>query len=212
MTYEMVPGTVLAAGRSSRMGRSKALLPCGSGTVDTFLVRIMSSMRAGGIEDILVVGRPDDADLQDAVARTDLPVRFVANPDHERGQLTSIVAAVNTIDCPGVRGLLVMPVDMPLVQPATFAAVLRASAKHPGVIVRAVCGGRHGHPVIFDRACFDGLRRADPAVGAKVVLHVHPVLDVDVPDTGVLKDVDSVEDYVALFGRTPDSPASGVPS
>lgn len=194
------------------MGRSKALLPCGSDTVDTFLARILSAMRAGGVEDILVVGRPDDADLQDAVAQADLPVRFVANRDHERGQLTSIVAAVNAIDCPGVRGLLVMPVDMPLVQPATFAAVLRASAEHPGVIVRAVCGGRHGHPVIFDRGCFDALRRTDPALGAKVVLHANRVLDVDVPDTGVLKDVDSVEDYVALFGRTPGPPGSGVPS
>lgn len=198
------------------MGRAKALLPYGPDgahtRAHTFLSRIMASMRAGGIDDILVVGRPDDAELQDAVARTAFPVRFVANVDHERGQLTSILAAVNAIDCPGVRGLLVMPVDMPLVQPETFAAVLRESAAHPGVIVRAVCGGRHGHPVIFDRSCFDALRRADPAAGAKVVLRANRVLDVEVPDAGVLTDVDSVEDYVAVFGRTPDAPPPGVRS
>jgi CTP:molybdopterin cytidylyltransferase MocA len=171
-------------------------------------------MRAGGLQDILVVGRPDDAELRDAVGRAAGPVRFVANPDHDLGQLTSIVAAVNAVDRPGVRGVLVMPVDMPLVRPETFAAVLHTFARHPAAIVRAVCGERHGHPVIFDRESFGPLRRADRSVGAKAVLQAcaDRVLDVNVPDPGVFTDVDSVEDYVALFGRRPDDPGSAMPS
>jgi molybdenum cofactor cytidylyltransferase len=195
------------------MGRSKAFLPCGAGQ-DTFLHRIVASLREGGVEDILVVGRPDDVELIDAVQLLAVPVRFVPNPNHERGQLTSIVAGVNAIDRPGVGGLLVMPVDMPLVRPETFAAVLHASAAHPSAIVRAVCGGRHGHPVIFDRGSFDPLRRAHPSVGAKAVLHAcaDRVLDIEVPDDGVLKDVDSLDDYVAVFGQAPAPPGSTVPS
>src|SRR4030095_2528016 len=38
--WPLVPGAVLAAGRSSRMGRSKALLPCSQAPGDTFLNRI----------------------------------------------------------------------------------------------------------------------------------------------------------------------------
>jgi len=203
----MVPGAVLAAGRSARMGRPKALLPVGPDSAETFLSRIVASMRAGGLDDVLVVGRPDDVELREAVARLDPPVRYVGNVDHERGQLSSIVAAVDAVDRPGVRGLLVSPVDMPLVKPETFAAVLRAFAASPGTIVRASCGGGHGHPVIFDRGSFGDLRRADPDVGAKAVLRASPqrVIDVDVADTGVLADVDSPEDYVAIFGSGPDS-------
>ena len=200
----MVPGAVLAAGRSSRMGRPKALLPCGLG--ETFVARIVASMHAGGIQDVLVVGRPEDVELRAAVAGLERPVRFVDNPNHDRGQLTSIVAAVNAIDRPGVRGLLVIPVDMPLVRPETFAEVLRAAVDHPARIVRATCAGRHGHPVLFDRGSFDALRRADPSLGAKAVLHAEPrrVLDVAVPDGAVLTDIDSIEDYVEAFGRSPD--------
>jgi molybdenum cofactor cytidylyltransferase len=202
----MVPGAVLAAGQSARMGRSKALLPSGGAGSETFLERIVAAMRDGGVDDILVVGRPDDAALFEAVLRSRMPARLIPNANHDRGQLTSIVAAVNAADHPGVRGLLVMPVDMPLVRAETFAAVLRAFAAHPASIVRATHGGRHGHPVIFDRGSFDSLRHADPQVGAKAVLRacVDRVLDIDVPDEGVLKDVDSVEDYVAHFGKLPD--------
>jgi molybdenum cofactor cytidylyltransferase len=188
------------------MGRSKALLPFDASGA-TFLDRIAASMRDGGVEDILVIGRPDDVELARAVMQSRVAVRFVANPHHERGQLTSIVAAVNVVDHPGVRGLLVIPVDMPLVRPETFAAVLRASTAHAGAIVRATCGGRHGHPVIFDRGSFEALRHADPSVGAKAVLQasVDRVLNVEVEDEGVLRDVDNAEDYTKIFGRAPDS-------
>jgi CTP:molybdopterin cytidylyltransferase MocA len=204
---ELVPGLILSAGRSSRMGRSKAFLPCSPAPGDTFLRRIIESMRAGGLEDVLVVGRPDDAQLIEAIEQPTTAARFIANPDHERGQLTSIVAGVNAVDHPGVRGVLIMPVDMPLVQPSTFRAVLRMFSLHPSSIVRAVCGGRHGHPVIFDRGSFGALRHADVAVGAKAVLadHRHRILDLETDDAGVLKDVDSREDYSALFGRTLDT-------
>jgi molybdenum cofactor cytidylyltransferase len=171
------------------------------------LNRIISSMRAGGVEDVLVIGRPGDAELIEAVEQSGLPARFIANPDHDRGQLTSIVAGLKAVDHPGVSGLLIMPVDMPLVQPSTFNKVLHAFAAHPTSIVRAVCGGRHGHPVIFDRGSFGALRHADTTVGAKAVLvaHADRILDLEVDDGGVLKDVDSREDYAAVFGRTLDA-------
>jgi molybdenum cofactor cytidylyltransferase len=100
-----------------------------------------------------------------------------------------------------------MPVDMPLVQASTFRQVLHAFSRHPSSIVRAVYGGRHGHPVIFDHGTFDPLRQADVTVGAKAVLagHRDRIIDLEVNDAGVLKDVDSREEYSAVFGRTLDS-------
>lgn len=196
------------------MGRPKAFLPYGTAAAHTFLDRVIASMREGGIEDILVIGRPDDEELIAAVARYGVLARFVPNPHHDLGQLTSIVAAVNAVDHPGARGLLVMPVDMPLVRAETFAAIVRAAASHPKAIVRAVCAGRHGHPVIFDRSCFDALRHADPQTGAKAVLRDRgaQVVDVEVADPGVLKDIDSLEDYIAEFGGPPAAPGSAVSS
>ena len=159
-----------------------------------------------------MIGRPNDSELIEAVEQPSVAARFIANPDHDRGQVTSIVAGVNAVDRPGVRGVLVMPVDMPLVRPSTFREVLEAFAAHPSFIVRAVCAGRHGHPVIFDRgSLFEALRQAEVTVGAKAVLltRADRILDLDATDAGVLKDIDSRGDYAAVFGRTLDS---GMPS
>jgi CTP:molybdopterin cytidylyltransferase MocA len=192
------------------MGRSKALLPYGASS-HTFVSRIVTAMCGAGINEILVVGRPADAALRGAVSRIDPRARFVPNERHAAGQLTSIVAAVDAIDRSGARGLLVMPVDMPLAASETYAAVLDAFRRETRAIVRAVHRGRHGHPVIFDRGSFDALRHADPNVGAKAVLRAPTtrVVDVDVPDAGAITDVDSVDDYVAVFGRPPAAEPRG---
>ena len=50
----MIPAIVLAAGKSSRMGRPKALLPIGS-SGDTFLTHILHVLRSGGIARAVVV-------------------------------------------------------------------------------------------------------------------------------------------------------------
>jgi CTP:molybdopterin cytidylyltransferase MocA len=50
----MIPAVVLAAGKSARMGRTKALLPIGS-SGETFLTRIIRVLREGGAGAIVVV-------------------------------------------------------------------------------------------------------------------------------------------------------------
>jgi molybdenum cofactor cytidylyltransferase len=198
----MIPGIVLAAGQSSRMGTAKALLRCPPDQ-QTFVARIVTVLRAGGVADALVVGRPDDEALAAEIDAIVPPPRLVVNPDPNRGQLSSLIAGLNAADRPGVRAVLVMPVDIPLVRASTVTAVLRAFEAAAAPVARAAFGGRHGHPVIFARAVFEEIRRADPIVGAKAVLRAHDrdILNVEVPDAHVLSDVDAPADYERLFGK-----------
>jgi CTP:molybdopterin cytidylyltransferase MocA len=85
------------------------------------------------------------------------------------------------------------------------SAVLAAAATSACPIVRATHHGRHGHPVLFRSCLFDELRRADPEAGAREVVRADPgrVLDLEVEDPAVLRDVDVPGDYVALFGVAP---------
>jgi molybdenum cofactor cytidylyltransferase len=201
----MVPGLILAAGRSSRMGRPKALLPCGPGG-DSFLGTLVTTLANGGITDLIVVGRPRDEPLEAELARVraasavGIRLRFVENPGAEAGQLSSVLAGLRQADRPGVRGLLWIPVDMPLIAAATVAQLLAVFDASGAPIVRPAYRGAHGHPVIVARALFDELRRANPSDGARAVVRAHAgsIADVEVDDPGVVVDVDTPEDYARL--------------
>jgi molybdenum cofactor cytidylyltransferase len=198
----VTPGVVLAAGRSSRFGRSKALLPVDQGG-PPFVSRLVNLFRTAGVSEVLVVGRDNDAALREVVHG--VSARFVVNADADRGQLSSLVAALDVIDARSVQGVIVMPVDIPLIQAATIASVRDAFLRGTSPIARATYQGRHGHPVVFGSAVFEELRRADPNAGAKTVVHAHAdeILNVEVEDRAVLQDVDTPRDYRELFGRDP---------
>jgi molybdenum cofactor cytidylyltransferase len=191
----MIPGIVLAAGKSSRMGRAKALLAIGDG--DTFLSRVVRTLRDGGVQDIVVVVGADAAAIRSSIDSASLPVRVVDNPDYELGQLSSLLKGVDAIDRPGVTAALVTLIDVPLVAPETVRTLVREYTSGSSLVVRPASRGRHGHPVIFDRALFDELRRADPKEGAKQVVRAHAaeLLDVETADEGAFADIDTPEEY-----------------
>jgi molybdenum cofactor cytidylyltransferase len=198
----VVSGVILAAGDSTRMGSPKALLPAPGG--QPFVVRIIRTLRAAGVEDLVVVtGRDHDA-VVDVIARSGLSASplIARNPDPSRGQLSSLLVGMETVASSSVEGLLVTLVDVPLVRVSTVAEVIAAWRRTRAPIVRPAIGDRHGHPVIFDRAVFDELRRAPLDRGAKLVVRAHEaqILNVAVEDEGCLKDIDTPSDYETMPG------------
>jgi molybdenum cofactor cytidylyltransferase len=176
------------------MGRPKALLPIDG---RTFVGRILDTLRDGGVTDAVVVVRPDAADVRAAIAAAGFG-RAVENPSPDRGQLSSLLTGLDAVDRPGVTAALVTLVDVPLVRASSIAALLARAVSPRAPILRAAHEGRHGHPVIFTRAVFAALRGADPDAGAKAVLRAFDVENVEVGDPGVLRDVDTPDDYNRL--------------
>jgi molybdenum cofactor cytidylyltransferase len=199
----VIPGVVLAAGKSSRMGLPKALLPIGM-TGETFLDRIARTLIDGGIDDIVVVVGADAGPIRSGAQSTP-GVRIVDNPHWEQGQLTSLLAGLHAIDAPHVTAVLVTLIDVPLFSPGTVRALVAAHRERDAVIVRPVSDGRHGHPVIFDRSLFDELRSADPLEGAKQVVrnHAEDIVEVPVIDEGAFTDIDTPKDYERFIGPFP---------
>ena len=192
----MIPAIILAAGASSRMnGRPKALLRAGD---RSFIGRILDTLRQAGLSEVAVVVRPGHDEVMREVEAAGAG-RAVVNPRAEAGQLSSLIAGLDAVDEPGIEGVLVTLVDIPLVTAATVRTLVARAGRSPAPIVRAVHGGRHGHPVIFARAVFEALRHADPAVGAKAVFREFAVEEVEVDDPGVVEDVDTPGDYRRLF-------------
>ena len=179
------------------MGRTKALLPLPGG--GTFLSQLDATLRSAGITEVVAVVGHDADRIIAAAAESGLGLRFARNPDPSRGQLSSLLAGADALP----RGpLMVTPVDLPLVSPATVRGVIDAWRTSRAPIVRPERAGRHGHPVIFEASILDELRTADLATGARPIIQVHlgEILDVPVDDDGAFEDIDTPEDYARIVG------------
>jgi molybdenum cofactor cytidylyltransferase len=201
MIGTVIPAIVLAAGKSTRMGRPKANLPLENG--ETFLSRIVRTLCAAAVDDVVVVvGHEADA-IVTAFSRTGAAARFVTNTDYENGgQFSSLLRGLNAVDRPGVMAALVTLVDVPFVNATTVRAVIERYHQTHAPIVRPVRGQEHGHPVLIERSLFDALRRAEPAGGARLVVRAHASAsgDVQVDDDGAFRDIDTAGEYERVLG------------
>lgn len=190
----MMGAIILAAGASSRMGTSKALLEYRG---EPFLIRILRTVGDVKLAPAVVVLGPDGDKI---LSQLDLSSSAVVrNAEPETGPLQSLklgLAAFNRT----VEGVLVWHVDRPRVSRATVSALLQKALAGPEPIVVPSHHRRRGHPVVFMRAVFDELMQAPNANGARAVVRANParVAVVEVDDPAVLEDVNTPEDYEAL--------------
>jgi len=192
----VIVAVVLSAGESSRMGRPKALLPI-SGI--PFIEEIVRALKGTKVDDIIVVVGHHAAEIQERIAH--LPITVVVNEDYKKGQLSSLVAAIRSLesrtDSAKIDGLLVHLVDHPFISPPLVDEMIDRFYQSGKLIVVPRCRGRRGHPVLFSRALFSELLRTPVDQGAKAVVHAHrdQTLEVETEYEGVTIDIDTPEEY-----------------
>lgn len=187
-----IAALILAAGYSSRMGRSKPLLPFGG---QTALARVVDSFRQAGIDRIAVVTGHQAEQLEPLLR--ELGVEAIANPAYQRGMYSSVQAGIAALPA-AVDACLLLPVDIPLVRPATIAALAANFAAQPTPITYPRFGGRRGHPPLIARSLFAEILAGKGDGGLHALLQTHQAADVDVLDEGIVLDMDTPEDYAQL--------------
>jgi len=163
----MLAAVILSGGASRRMGSPKALV---SYQGASFLEHLLSVTRHPAIGVRRVVLGPDADAISHQVALT--PEEVVVNNDWERGQLSSIHAALRSLPA-GTEGMLLCPVDHPLVSAALVNTLIETFLEMRGPVVLPVFEGRRGHPVIFSAAVYEELLRAPLETGARAVVWAH---------------------------------------
>jgi molybdenum cofactor cytidylyltransferase len=132
----------------------------------------------------------------DAVKASGLPWH-VEDAGHP-GMGDSIAAAVNKT--PDSDGWLILPADLPLIQPATLLQVAEALQANDVVLPCYVSGGVHedveqrGHPVGFSAVCKQDLLDLRGNTGAVGVIIAYAAMKLIVNDVGIATDIDTVDD------------------
>jgi len=163
----MLAAVILSGGASSRMGSPKALV---SYQGASFLEHLLSVTRHPAIGVRRVVLGPDAEEISAQIALA--PQEVVLNKDWEQGQLTSIQAALRTLPA-GTEGMLLCPVDHPLVSATLVNSLIVTFLETRAPVVLPMFEGRRGHPVIFAAAVYEELLRAPLDVGARAVVWSH---------------------------------------
>jgi molybdenum cofactor cytidylyltransferase len=191
---------VLAAGAGSRYKGSRHKLSERLGS-ESVLACTLRNALGSGLPVVLVVSQALAAEAHGLVAESDI---VVVDPRVQTGWgMGDSIAAGVSIHA-SAAGWLVLPGDMPLVQPASLCAVARALDQQP--IAFAQHRGRRGHPVGFGAELFSELVMLKGDEGARRLLARYPTAPVELDDAGVLFDIDTVDDLAVaqlrLGGRS----------
>ncbi len=200
-----VGAVLLGAGRSSRMGRPKLLLPWLGTSV---LGHLVAQWHSAGARQIAVVCAAGDQPLQAELDRLGFPaLDRIVNPAPDRGMFSSIQCAAQWPGWqPALSHFAIALGDQPHLRQTTLLALLRFSAARPAEACQPARAGRPRHPVILPRATFLELAHC-PAGRLNDFLASRPVAACDIDDPGLVWDLDSPTDYEkALAAATPQPP------
>jgi molybdenum cofactor cytidylyltransferase len=193
-----VVGVVLGAGRSSRFGSPKQLLPFGD---TTLLGQVVRNANASSLDRIVVVLGRASGELREAIDFG--RARIVENTAYGTGCASSLLAGLDAAgdDC---EALFLLLGDQPGVLPDFIDRAL--SGWRSETPWAAVCSymGRLGHPFVFSREAFGDLRglHGDKAVWKLIEAYPDRVMEIEI-DAGLPPDVDTQEDYhqALAYGR-----------
>lgn len=187
----MLAAVILAGGASRRMGSPKALLPYQGRPFLEHLLDITKHPRIGVRR---VVLGPDAEAISAEIA---MPAdEVVVNSDWQRGQLSSIQAAIRSLPMK-TDGLLLCPVDHPLVSAALVSDLIEAFDKGNPAVVVPRFEGRRGHPVIFAVRLYEELLNAPEDKGARAVVwaHANEVSEVPTNEEGCVVNINDPDAF-----------------
>ncbi len=189
---------ILAAGMARRFGETKQLL----GWRGRALVEHVAEVALEVCDTVLVVVGHEAESVARAVEH--LPTEVIYNEQFATGQGSSVaagVAALMETSRPFMGAAFFMVAD----QPHVSADLLRALQARRGTQLIAVprFAGQRGSPTLWDAALFPALRALTGDEGGRSLSESYhdEIAWLDVEDEGLLRDVDTRQDWQRLSGR-----------
>lgn len=186
-----VAAVVPAAGLSRRFGSANKLLAVVHDK--PLIAHVLSALASSPVaETVLVTGLDHEAV---AAAAAKFSPRIVHNTAYIDGMGGSISTGIRALG-PDNDGVLVVPADMPFINPDTIARLIAEFEIRAcnAIVVPVTKEGEQGNPVLWPRDLFPLLAKLNGATGAKPLLAEHKSRIALLPaDEREFLDVDSAE-------------------
>ncbi len=191
-----VQALVLAAGKSERMGRDKALLEVrGQSPLEHIAAALPANTHV-----VVVAGPHNEEAVRRYVGEHEMLAGWVVcvNEQPERGRTSSIQTGLAHLSA--FKPFLLWPVDIPLVHPDTVHSLLVATPLSPCCFRIPMCGDRRGHPVLLGRELHALVSALEPDQPLRELMARDDVEveELTCEDPGILLDLNTPEDLKGL--------------
>lgn len=183
----MINAIILAAGYSSRAGGFKMELQLQDKAVIQHVVEAFYPI----CDHIYVVGGFQYQRLIPLLMPYEDKVQLVINDLYDMGMFSSVLTGVRHLEdgC-----FFITPGDYPLINTKVCQELLVAD----GDYLMPRCQGKNGHPLLLPFSAKEELLAMNPQENLRYFLQDKVITYVETEESGILKDLDTREDYEAL--------------
>ncbi len=187
---------VLAAGKSTRMGTQKLLLPFDGKTI---VEKVVENILNSEIDKVMVVLGANHFDVAETLKAW--PVKTVWNENFQEGMHTSVISGVKALPS-GAKAALIFLGDQPFISDQAVQKVVEAWQTSQKGIVIPLFDGKRGHPPLYDMKYRQELSSLNPAIGLRSVAlkFQEDVYEVETFCPEIVRDIDTRSDYLNELG------------
>jgi CTP:molybdopterin cytidylyltransferase MocA len=201
----MIFGVIPAAGKSSRIGLPKLALPIGKRTI---LERAIEALQVASVTTVVVVVGKHVPQLITLVEKAGAHALLLdTDTAHMRQTVEAGLRWIESRFQPAATDdWLLLPADHPVLEADAIRLLLAGRRMNPArSIVAPTYLGKRGHPVLFAWSHVAEIRKFPEAQGIDAYLRAHnsEVLELAIDHPGILRDLDTWDDYEELRGRHP---------
>jgi CTP:molybdopterin cytidylyltransferase MocA len=185
-------GIILAAGESKRMKTRKLLLPFHGSTM---IEKVIDNVISSEIKNILVVLGSGREEILEVIKS--LPVKHCYNENFTDGMLSSVKRGFRYLP-KSMDAVLIFLGDQPGIPGHVVKKLIRVYEESKKGILMPVFKQKRGHPVLIDCKYRNEIEKLDEKEGLRSLAIKFPddVLEVEVDDDGILRDIDTREEYL----------------
>lgn len=191
----MISCLLLSAGFSSRFGSPKAIARINGQTLIEHLQGLLLSTQLDEI--IIVLGH--GAEQIKPFLFKHRKIKVVYNKDYKFGQTSSFKCGLKDVSAQAT-GILLLPVDYPLIKSETLRALITFFEDKKPLVLIPSYQGKKGHPPVLAAGLKNEFLALKNSLGVNTVIHHHiddvTVLPVD--DSGVIKSFNTKEEFGKL--------------